>query len=85
MKNLKKCAILSLPTIQRAHSNLSCWYEDKVTPVTGGCFALSPGFDSFNTGTTVNDQSKRHAVCIISHLPVKHVFDLMVANAVGPR
>ncbi len=45
------------------------------------CFSFSPNFGYLNAANAVDNQRKRHAVSFIGHLPIKHVFNLMVTDA----
>ena len=48
--------------------------------VASRCFPLAPGLRRFNPGNAVDDERKRSSVSVISHLPVKHVFDLRIRH-----
>src|SRR5213596_1096810 len=53
----------------------------KPLPVSGCRFSFTPGTGYFNTADTIDDQGKREIIRVISHLPVKHMLDLMVTHA----
>lgn len=53
----------------------------KSLAITGCCFSLAPDLGYLNSANTIDDQSKRAAVSLISHLPVKHVLDLCICDA----